>query len=379
MPDFHDGLFGGGCLPCQLGSCTFALIFPFVHFGQIASRIGWSFCGRGGACCKFATLFLLMGAIGTCMNFIVKHAPKPAPDGVILTAGLGKCVDGEGGVVAGITFSLPQAALGACNAMCTFRPQCVGMRVYATGDKVGKCELHGITFTADEVGGELRRIVAAKLLPKLRGPACDAIKGGCAAVVDEITKPDKLKWAELPGKKVSEYKEGRPFEHYRKQTFPTASPTNSITFASEAMMRYKRPKECKRKDAKAAKGKGLTKITEAEACCGAKLGQMKWNREGEATKFFKARAFLGRANGMRIALGIITFFLVCAMRGRVRRISGIPGGPCGDGCSTLFCFSCTLAQMARHTMQYDKNPDWRCGTGGIGACCVDPGPMDEAP
>ena len=105
---------------------------------------------------------------------------------------------------------------------------------------------------------------------------------------------------------------------------------------------------------------------------------MKWNREGEATKFFKARAFLGRANGMRIALGIITFFLVCAMRGRVRRISGIPGGPCGDGCSTLFCFSCTLAQMARHTMQYDKNPDWRCGTGGIGACCVDPGPMDEA-
>ena len=72
----------------------------------------------------------------------------------------------------------------------------------------------------------------------------------------------------------------------------------------------------------------------------------------------------GRANGMRIALGIITFFLVCAMRGRVRRISGIPGGPCGDGCSTLFCFSCTLAQMARHTMQYDKNPDWRCGTGG---------------
>ena len=183
MPDFHDGLFGGGCLPCQLGSCTFALIFPFVHFGQIASRIGWSFCGRGGACCKFATLFLLMGAIGTCMNFIVKHAPKPAPDGVILTAGLGKCVDGEGGVVAGITFSLPQAALGACNAMCTFRPQCVGMRVYATGDKVGKCELHGITFTADEVGGELRRIVAAKLLPKLRGPACDAIKGGCDAVV----------------------------------------------------------------------------------------------------------------------------------------------------------------------------------------------------
>ena len=54
------------------------------------------------------------------------------------------------------------------------------------------------------------------------------------------------------------------------------------------------------------------------------------------------------------------------------------GGPCGDGCSTLFCFSCSLAQMARHTMQYDKNPDWRCGTGGIGACCVDPGPMAAA-
>ena len=207
------------------------------------------------------------------------------------------------------------------------------MRVYATGDKVGKCELHGISFTADEVGGELRRIVAAKLLPKLRGPACDAIKGGCAAVVDEI---GQTQVGRIPGKKVSEYKEGRPFEHYRKQTFPTASPTNSITFASEAMMRYKRPKECKRKDAKAAKGKGLTKITEARACCGAKLGQM--NGTAGATKFFKARAFLGRANGMRIALGIITFFLVCAMRARPR-ISGIPGGPCGDGCSTLFCFS----------------------------------------
>ena len=36
-----------------------------------------------------------------------------------------------------------------------------------------------------------------------------------------------------------------------------------------------------------------------------------------------------------------------------------------------------LGPLSYHT-QYDKNPDWRCGTGGIGACCVDPGPMDEA-
>ena len=159
----------------------------------------------------------------------------------------------------------------------------------------------------DVMGCDDDVLLASHASPGL-GPG-DAVflgAGACAAVVDEITKPDKLKWAEIAGKKVSEYKEGRPFEHYRKQTFPTASPTNSITFASEAMMRYKRPKECKRKDAKAAKGKGLTKITEAEACCGAKLGQMKWNREGEATKFFKARAFLGRANGTRRCASWVT-------------------------------------------------------------------------
>ena len=65
-----------------------------------------------------------------------------------------------------------------------------------------------------------------------------------------------------------------------------------------------------------------------------------------------------------------TVYALTQTRQMVRRHYNIPGSQCNDVCCSLMCTCCTLAQLARHTGDYENYP---------GVCCTETGHAPSAP
>jgi Cys-rich protein (TIGR01571 family) len=66
----------------------------------------------------------------------------------------------------------------------------------------------------------------------------------------------------------------------------------------------------------------------------------------------------------------IMFAVVWYMRHHIRKKYSIPGGHCQDCCCAFFCSSCSIAQMMRHTADYDIY---------VSKCCTETGVPNHAP
>jgi Cys-rich protein (TIGR01571 family) len=72
---------------------------------------------------------------------------------------------------------------------------------------------------------------------------------------------------------------------------------------------------------------------------------------------------------INIAYAIFAIYLIAITRYRIRSRYGIPEQNCRgceDCCCALWCYCCTVSQMARHTADYDNYAAKCCSETGLG-------------
>jgi Cys-rich protein (TIGR01571 family) len=81
-------------------------------------------------------------------------------------------------------------------------------------------------------------------------------------------------------------------------------------------------------------------------------------------------AYKGFSDFTRIAHFLLIFAGAWYMRHHIRKKYTISGGHCQDCCYAFFCSSCSIAQMMRHTADYDTY---------VSKCCTETGVPNHAP
>jgi len=97
------------------------------------------------------------------------------------------------------------------------------------------------------------------------------------------------------------------------------------------------------------------------------------NEYGDTVDIDSFYALVNWHRSLSFFFGIFIITLVAKLRNRIRSKYGIPEEQCAgceDCCCSFWCNCCTVAQMARHTADYDTY---------AGLCCSETGMPPHAP